>query len=103
MGHANRGHHEHGILSVADISHVGTKEIVGEERGEERLRHVSKIHRSLRKISRFRRRSLTVNKINLSIITNIILINSGKLCKFMLIFFHSILKGTLLINHSLRF
>jgi len=54
VGHANRGHCEHGVLSVVDIPHVRTEEVVGKERGEKGLRHISKIYRTLRKISRFR-------------------------------------------------
>lgn len=62
MGNASRGHRKHGVLSIADIPHVRTEKIVDQERRKEGLRYVSKIHRDLRKISRFRRRSLTVNK-----------------------------------------
>lgn len=70
MGHANCGYCERGVLSVVDIPHIGTKKVVGEDRRKKGLRHVSKIYRILRKISRFRRRSLTVNKIRLVTIIN---------------------------------
>lgn len=68
MGNASRGYREHGVLSIADIPHVGTEKVVDQEGRKEGLRHVSEIHRVLRKISRFRRRSLTVNKTHLATI-----------------------------------
>jgi len=37
VGYANRGHRECGVLPVINISHVGTKKVVGEERGKEGL------------------------------------------------------------------
>jgi len=37
MGHANRGHREYSILSVADISHAGTQKAINQERREKGL------------------------------------------------------------------
>lgn len=62
MGHALGGHRERGVLPVIGIPYLGTEQAVDGEGGKEGLRHVSDIRRAVRKISRFRGRSLTVNK-----------------------------------------